>query len=666
MPWTESQMRLWRAAAHNPSIARSRGISRAKAREFMSEGVKRAEGGLARYAAGGDVSRIPLYQMGNEQAPRAPGLIVPSMFSFGSIARPAAVASTLSLAAPSGPPPTDIGRSMENESELTGEPGSFGFTPGMALSGARTYMAAAPYMGPIAALGPAAISAVASGLLGKGLKSAVSGLSSLFSSGYSPEMEPPGPGVPGHYGLTAGFTEETPGMPPASMIGEEQLGEMFGGPAPDDPSGSVGPGGDPTGSGAPGGGPAGMGDAGPSGGGSSADSDNSGSDDGSAFADGGLVRYLRSLPRDERGDFLENIGKFAGGGDVLKGVMRAARRRVDPYQAEIYARELRALDEAKLRALANEYSMDATRGYTSQDLRTLLDNPGMNAGRIEELYDLGASPLFRFYRRGYADGGEVDAGSMAAGLGAGLGAAALRPRIVNRLARPFMRPFAKPALGMEAVSHSPLSERQSDARYALARTLAGGEFSQLPVWRGQGAWQGEKGMEYNPLYVTELPRVLGPISGARKHLRYASQMGENLEQAATPVGRFVPNLINTPSESNALMVSGIDRGKLRTMAELLGPDVVVAHRPGNKALAFPLGDQSVEDLATEIRARFNFPRIRFGRSDPKTDRMLLSREPLGFEDALYSKYGVEPRSTGYDLLDREAIDRPTHWLGGGK
>lgn len=41
MPWTEAQNRLFRAAAHNPAIAKARGIPQDKARQMAGEGVKR-------------------------------------------------------------------------------------------------------------------------------------------------------------------------------------------------------------------------------------------------------------------------------------------------------------------------------------------------------------------------------------------------------------------------------------------------------------------------------------------------------------------------------------------------------------------------------------------------------------------------------------------------
>lgn len=42
MPWTEAQVKLFRAAAHNATIAKSHGMSQAKAGEMASEGVRRS------------------------------------------------------------------------------------------------------------------------------------------------------------------------------------------------------------------------------------------------------------------------------------------------------------------------------------------------------------------------------------------------------------------------------------------------------------------------------------------------------------------------------------------------------------------------------------------------------------------------------------------------
>ena len=40
MPWSPAQVKLFRAAAHNPAIAKSHGMTQAKAAQMASEGVK--------------------------------------------------------------------------------------------------------------------------------------------------------------------------------------------------------------------------------------------------------------------------------------------------------------------------------------------------------------------------------------------------------------------------------------------------------------------------------------------------------------------------------------------------------------------------------------------------------------------------------------------------
>ena len=41
MPWTQQQVNLFRAAAHNPAIAKAHGMSQQKAAQMASEGVKK-------------------------------------------------------------------------------------------------------------------------------------------------------------------------------------------------------------------------------------------------------------------------------------------------------------------------------------------------------------------------------------------------------------------------------------------------------------------------------------------------------------------------------------------------------------------------------------------------------------------------------------------------
>lgn len=52
MPWTEKQMRLFRAAAHDKGISKRTGIKQSDARRMMNEGVKKASGGALKQAVG--------------------------------------------------------------------------------------------------------------------------------------------------------------------------------------------------------------------------------------------------------------------------------------------------------------------------------------------------------------------------------------------------------------------------------------------------------------------------------------------------------------------------------------------------------------------------------------------------------------------------------------
>ena len=48
MPWTAAQNKLFRAAAHNPQIARKHGLTQSKARSMAAEGIKLNGKDLAR------------------------------------------------------------------------------------------------------------------------------------------------------------------------------------------------------------------------------------------------------------------------------------------------------------------------------------------------------------------------------------------------------------------------------------------------------------------------------------------------------------------------------------------------------------------------------------------------------------------------------------------
>ena len=58
MPWSPAQNKLFRAAEHNPAIARSSGIPQATAAKLAGEGVKKnAKAKLAAALRGGNGAR---------------------------------------------------------------------------------------------------------------------------------------------------------------------------------------------------------------------------------------------------------------------------------------------------------------------------------------------------------------------------------------------------------------------------------------------------------------------------------------------------------------------------------------------------------------------------------------------------------------------------------
>lgn len=373
-------------------------------------------------------------------------------------------------------------------------------------------------------------------------------------------------------------------------------------------------------------------------------------------------------PENPYASFLRSLTKTSGGGggisapratagtmtiggpsDLDTGMGDFGSQPSDPKFAAMdpRSRAIAAMNERHKRSASLSASEDAITSIMGRML-----NP--NQLTLSQLAPVNMSFPGYSHRRAFAEGGEVDSSAIAS-IGAGA-APFLRARHLNSIARPFSRAWSKPVLGMEAVSKHPLSRNVSDARYNHARDSSMHEYKDLPVHRGQGAWEGENGMEFNPLYMQEMPRSMGRLKDDTHGLRYASQMGENLEQVATPVSRFVPNMINTPDGANAMMFSGIDDERLRALAESAGSGWVTAHRPGNKAMMFPLNDEwSLDGMANKLRSNVPGSKVRYGRSDADVDRVLLAREPLGYESGLYEDFGARPRTEAYDTFERALL-----------
>lgn len=259
----------------------------------------------------------------------------------------------------------------------------------------------------------------------------------------------------------------------------------------------------------------------------------------------------------------------------------------------------------------------------------------------------------------FDDGGMVEEAMpyLAGAAALGLGRAA--PRAVNAIARPLMRAMAKPVMGIEATSKVPLSLEQALHRFNIARDESMSPHASRPFQVGQGAWEGENGMEHNPLMMQSMPRTMRDLINRPDYMQYLAQMGSNLDQEGAPISRFVPNLINTPKSANALMAHGVDSEALKAIAGKLGSGYAVAHRPGNKALVFSLGDEpNWEDLAGQIRPMSSG--VKFGRSDPLKDRVILSKTPWG--DATYGDMGAMERSPVYRKYEDNLMGGALNYL----
>lgn len=260
----------------------------------------------------------------------------------------------------------------------------------------------------------------------------------------------------------------------------------------------------------------------------------------------------------------------------------------------------------------------------------------------------------------YADGGSVGDYTPAM-IGAGaLAASRFMPRPINRMARPLMRAMSRPYISSEAASSAALTRPQAAGRYDLARrATAMPQFSDRPSSMLQGAWEGDHGMEFNDLFTQPMPRRMGPISGDRAGLEYAAQLGTNLDQSAVPYNRFVPHLINSPADAGALEASNVDAQRLKDLAELVGSGWATSHRPGNRAFMFPL-DESLSPgvMGRKISERFPDSKIRYGVSESRRDRMLLTKDHPSWGDGSYGEFGAVPRSPQYEMIESDVLREP--------
>ena len=233
--------------------------------------------------------------------------------------------------------------------------------------------------------------------------------------------------------------------------------------------------------------------------------------------------------------------------------------------------------------------------------------------------------------------------------------------VINRVARMFQRPFTRPSFAAEATSDADkLSLPEARARFALARDDARSEGfdteANAPVEEGHGVWLGDDGeVQQNPLFMQRLPRYMGPVED-HPSLPYAARMGQLMDQHGVPVARAIPDLIDTPEGSNALIAHNINAGAMSKLAKHLGQDAVIAQQPGGKALIFSLKGDPIEELRRNVATAAPELHLRYGVSDPGIDRTLIG--DADWMDQPYSKFGPNPRTKLYSALERKLFGEP--------
>jgi hypothetical protein len=154
--------------------------------------------------------------------------------------------------------------------------------------------------------------------------------------------------------------------------------------------------------------------------------------------------------------------------------------------------------------------------------------------------------------------------------------------------------------------------------------------------------------------MQELPAGAGNVKD-QDYMKYMAQTSENLTQDANGVARFVPFLLNDTIRSNAAMIKNVTPEQLRKLGEAgLTNEMVIAARPGNKALIMGFGDEpgQVPQLLKKIKEVVPGIKYETGISKQDVDRIYMVRSPDDFGTPTYADFGATPRQPGLlDTLD---------------
>jgi hypothetical protein len=236
---------------------------------------------------------------------------------------------------------------------------------------------------------------------------------------------------------------------------------------------------------------------------------------------------------------------------------------------------------------------------------------------------------------------------------------------INRQYEQLRRPLAQPVFNTEVAVTNPALLQNVDLnnpagmalsreRLEAARQATGSQYAGAPMSASQGAWQGSQGFEANPVFMQELPAGAGNVKD-QDYMKYIAQTSENLTQDANGVARFVPFLLNDTIRSNAAMIKNVTPEQLRKLGEAgLTNEMVIAARPGNKALIMGFGDEpgQVPQLLKKIKEVVPGIKYETGISKQDVDRIYMVRNPDDFGTPTYADFGATPRQPGLlDTLD---------------
>lgn len=236
---------------------------------------------------------------------------------------------------------------------------------------------------------------------------------------------------------------------------------------------------------------------------------------------------------------------------------------------------------------------------------------------------------------------------------------------INRQYEQLRRPLAQPVFNTEVAVTNPALLQNVDLnnpagmalsreRLEAARQATGSQYANAPMSASQGAWQGSQGFESNPVFMQELPAGAGSVKD-QDYMKYIAQTSENLTQDANGIARFVPFLLNDTIRSNAAMIKNVTPEQLRKLGEAgLTNEMVIAARPGNKALIMGFGDEpgQVPQLLKKIKEVVPDIKYETGISKQDVDRIYMVRNPDDFGTPTYADFGATPRQPGLlDTLD---------------